>query len=68
MFLVTWTHYTRWAPISLSVKLGLGQMKARALPTPPSRRLGQSSHTSLWRVVISFVSLPCLRQTLFAQL
>lgn len=30
--------------------------------------LGQSSHTSLWRVVISLVSLPGLRQALFAQL
>lgn len=33
---VIWTHCNLWALIFLSVKLGFGQMKAKALPTSPS--------------------------------
>lgn len=66
---MTWTPCTLWALISLSVKLRLGQMKAKAFSTSHSLGTGrQSSHTGLWRLVISLVSLPGPRYALFAQL
>lgn len=30
---MSWTHCACWAPVFLSFRLGLGQMKAKALPT-----------------------------------
>lgn len=43
---VAWTHCTLWAPISLSVSLGLGQMKAKGFSTSHSLGLSGSPPTS----------------------